>query len=389
MKNLTFKTKLLFIGVVPLIGLILFNLHFLGDKGGEFLLARNLKSLTEVQFSINNLIHKFKKERGASALYINSQGKEFGERLKAQREETNKRLEEFNKTIKDLKDSEIGEVLNPVLNLLKELDGFRRKIDALEIPGPESFRFYTELITNLFRVKPEIVKKAEHPELKELFTKLYLFSSAKELAGQERATGSGILAKGSISQEAYTRFIFLKGTQEDLLARYLILANSEEKSYYEEKMRAQREVVEEIEKIRTSIIERGVGASVSDLSAPRWFELTTKRIDTLREVERDLVSEIKKVLKKLYYGNLIFLIVGLGIMFLGGSLTLFLGRVMVRNILRDVGGEPKEVKEILKKMAKGDFTGRMEGGIKEVGSILFNASVLKGILGNLFSVLLP
>ena len=89
--NLKIKNKLIFMLIFPIAALLYFALSGVWDKSGQVAEMNNLKILSAIAVKASAVVHETQKERGASALFIGSGGKEFGSELSSQRADTDKR----------------------------------------------------------------------------------------------------------------------------------------------------------------------------------------------------------------------------------------------------------------------------------------------------------
>jgi len=129
--------------------------------------ANQLQSLSHFSSRISDLVHELQKERGMSALFIGSRGQQMGAELEAQRRDTDGQTAIVREALRSLALSEFSAELRQSvekgLSGLSELEAKRGDISGLKIVGPESFRFYTALITNLLAVPQESVKVSDSP----------------------------------------------------------------------------------------------------------------------------------------------------------------------------------------------------------------------------------
>ncbi|MFN9092554.1 MAG: nitrate- and nitrite sensing domain-containing protein, partial [Alphaproteobacteria bacterium] len=129
--------------------------------------ANQLQALSHFSSRISDLVHELQKERGMSALFIGSRGQQMGAELQAQRRDTDSQIAIVRDTLRGLSlaaySAELRQSVEKGLAGLSELEGKRADVTGLRIVGPESFRFYTSLITNLLAVPQESVKVSDSP----------------------------------------------------------------------------------------------------------------------------------------------------------------------------------------------------------------------------------
>ena len=87
-----------------------------------------------------------------------------------------------------------------------------------------------------------------------------------------------------------------------------------------------------------------------------WFKTITEKINLLKEVEDKLSKDLDQVALQLKAEASLGFWVNLLITLTVSIIALFLGFVIAREILGQLGGEPSEVKEIASRVAQGDLT---------------------------------
>ena len=155
--------------------------------------ANQLQALSHFSSRISDLVHELQKERGMSALFIGSRGQQMGTELQTQRRDTDGQIANVREALRGLTlahySAELRQSVEKGLAALTELEAKRGDVSGLRIVGPDSFRFYTALITNLLAVPQEAVKVSDSPAVTANLLAYFNFLAAKEGTGQERANG--------------------------------------------------------------------------------------------------------------------------------------------------------------------------------------------------------
>ncbi len=115
LNNLPVKAKLSAMLLFPILGLLIFaslqskSYYSLYNSMGK------LEEVTILSTKMSSLIHELQKERGMTAGYLGSGGKNFKDILPTQRESANIKREEFKKFLKTLDLQYYGEKFNNLL----------------------------------------------------------------------------------------------------------------------------------------------------------------------------------------------------------------------------------------------------------------------------------
>src|SRR5581483_8430849 len=134
-------------------------LVFVGLAGYELSLKWNTRAemaelgrLAQAAEAAGRLIHELQRERGVSAIFVASAGKEFRAELAAQRKQTEEArgvAERFLDGLRAQVTGELNESITLALSALATLEARRSAIDRLELSKADSFSFFTGTIADL------------------------------------------------------------------------------------------------------------------------------------------------------------------------------------------------------------------------------------------------
>ncbi len=388
LRRLSLKVKLLGVAIMPVLGLSVFTLLELYDS---FSTLNRLKTLDVVIRSFvhfEELITELQRERGLSSGFIGSRGARFYKELHSQREAVDKRIEELTKSLPDLQrylGSKLKEdIIYSLSSKLGTLKNTREKISNLQLDGKSAFDYFTDLIGNLIDVLQYYSKLFEQPELKDMVYKHFLLVSGKELAGQERGFLNMIISQGFFKEGEFAVYSGIVSKQKNMLNMFFNLADEDVKKFYMDKVSG--EAVSEVERIRDFVLKK---ASVEglDVDPSYWWRVATQRIDMIGEVEKHLLGLILNRAKDIRSRNLMGAIVMLAFVVVGISLTLIFGIIFSMSILRELGGEPFYVADIIRSLAKGDLRVDIKVSDRDNTSIVANLrnmnSSLRKLIGDI------
>ena len=332
------RTKLLGILLLPLAGLLYFSLVQVLSDFETWQSARLAETQTTLAAQSSLLIHNLQLERGMSAGFLSSKGAKFSTELPAQRRKTEVARKALTSTY-----PETETILGPLADL-------RSRIDALGLPGTQSFSFYTGAIQKFLDLVATLATEAKQAGTVRESTAYYSFLMIKEHAGQERATLNEVFTAGHFTDESYRRLITILSAQDEYQMTFELLATSDEVSFAKNTLAAPA----------TAKVDQMV-AEV--LAAPRtgpfagtaedWFATVTAKINLMKQVDDALSSRLIQNAKTLAANAQISLLSSLGAAAILFLVSLLLGYRLSRSIHRQLGCEPAEVALIAKNISLG------------------------------------
>ena len=331
--------------------------------------ANQLQALSHFSSRISDLVHEMQKERGMSALFIGSRGQQMGTELQTQRRATDGQIAIVRNTLNALSLSdysvELRQSVEKGLAGLAELEAKRGDISGLRIVGPDSFRFYTSLITNLLAVPQESVKVSDSPAVTANLLAYFNFLAAKERAGQERATGSGGFAAGQFTPAQYRTLLTILAEQAAYLSSFQSYATEAQRSAAQQTLSGP--VITEAERLRRIAVEAGSDKPLSGVNARDWFKATTDRIDLMKTVEDVLQHDLAALNQANAAEAWNILIFGSAFALVMLMAALIVGFVLARGITRPITG----MTEAMRALSRGDLSTAIPGRDKrdEIGTM--------------------
>lgn len=299
MQNLTIRQILTIMILVPALGAIISLSQTLPIALTQLRDARNVEEGLSIVKATGDLVHELQKERGSSGGLISASGDktEHRQRMEAIRTETNTALKTFNAAFEAAQGAGLitqrtRKIQTAHGALSAELSIVRERILADQMRVPEVVAFYTGLIDNLIDGVSAITSVSttdQLAELKDVFENLII---AKEYAGLQRATGNALLASARSDVLLRERFIAISA----LADRFMQSATASENAFVVEAMRkhlsadlakshrdAQIEIMRWMRDLRDT----------TELKTAQWWEITTKRIDAMKQVESAIIAELQ------------------------------------------------------------------------------------------------
>lgn len=271
----------------PLFGLAGFLMFKDIQRQSDYLdLAHATTVRTQEGALVGDVIHEMQKERGYSAGFIASKGKNFTAELAAQRESTLAAIDAMHNELVQLA-AGLPETLQQADEGLTQLNDMRGRVDGFDITVPEMAKFYTTTINALIELSRPHSTEDRNSHLQALLNARALVGSAKESAGLERAMGASGLG-GGFSLALHDRYVSLGGAQTALLmeAAGTLSDATWLASLYET---PEFQTVDETRRVIRTGYENG---DFGGLTPPQWFGISTNWINLLRERELAIVQQV-------------------------------------------------------------------------------------------------
>lgn len=277
-KNLT---TLIMLPALLLVLVVLFDSYLAARSASH---SQELAELIAVVQVSSDAVHEMQKERGMSAGYLGSAGKNFRAELPSQRNALDRTMEVLENKIAEEKLPEHAEELWQQFQQRKaDLSRVRAQVDDQAIPLSEVLAYYTQsiaLLNQLLTSEPQL-------QSNELIA-ASSFANAKERSGIERAVLSAALGKGAFDNVGFARFVSLVSQQDAFLQSAQDATNDVEfrEALFSLRGSSQQGAVDEYRKRAME--------TPFDLSdeASRWFAAATKRIDLLKATEQQFYDSI-------------------------------------------------------------------------------------------------
>jgi methyl-accepting chemotaxis protein len=276
--------------LIPVFAFLAMGSGIIWTRWGDYQSRGSLIEAAELAGLATALTHELQKERGSSALFINSKGTQFGVELNKQRDFTDIAIANFKKRLspEDINNPGLVKIISNINQNINILTDKRLAISSLQISASVSFDFYTGMV----RAAADVIGSMETLDIGKLNKRVVTLASfveGKERAGQERATGSGGFAAGRFEPPAYRRYISLAAAQEAYFQNFRASATPEFISALDA---VESSTLAPILAFRDIVHQAGAGAAVDPTVAPRWFEATTLRINELKKIEDALSADL-------------------------------------------------------------------------------------------------
>jgi methyl-accepting chemotaxis protein len=323
--------------LIPTLGLILALTVLLGEKWATLRVMTQLEDKALLVTQLNNLVHEYQRERGASAVFLGSRGTQLTTELPQQRERTDRQYHAFEQVSASSSAAPDGSAIRAKLGdaqtMLDNLAAERTAISALAISPTGSNSYFTETIAKLLAAANEIAKLVSDERVGAELLAYTRFSQAKELAGQERATAGPGFGAGRFDAATQRKLAGLVAQHQLLLQLALVYATPEERDFFAKTVVGK--AVDEVMRMRQIALTTPPGEPVKAEGA-NWFHATTDRIDLMKKVEDHFAIHLAGATKRAAAAarQIMLLATGAAVLILG--LTTFVGLVVARRLVRRI-----------------------------------------------------
>lgn len=247
--------------------------------------------------AISNLIHSLQAERGASSLYVASEGKRFSKNKKniiAESERLEARFRELLANQMQVQSSKKNKLLSLFawsLLGLEDLAILRKSIDSLKLTPIQCIHAYNRLISGLIALILDFADTIIDSRISNFLVSLYHLVQGKELAGQERAIGSIAFASGKLSSENQARITHLVENQDRLLEIFCEFA---EPAFVElwAKINSS-DATKALMDLRQTLLNTTPDDSLDNNMSEHWFDNCSSRLTDMWEMQCHLIHRIK------------------------------------------------------------------------------------------------
>jgi len=292
MPALSLNYKILLIAIVPLLLVAYFSVNNVLEKSKILEDVENLQELSQLSIRISAYVHEMQKERGATGVFMGSEGLEFASELAEQRALTNTKRDDLDEFLKNFKifnsDEEFQRTFDIAFDKYAQLDKHRSDVDDQTISDEEGIGFYTVHNALMLDVIHLISKTSSNAEIARIISAYVSYLEGKEQAGVERAVMSNTFAADVFATGIFDYFSSLVTAQDTYFDSFLWYASEEQISYFNQKLA--NPVVKEVQRMRDIAFERQNEESLGGVDAGFWFRSMTSKIDLMKNVE-DKISE--------------------------------------------------------------------------------------------------
>ena len=249
-----------------------------------------LAELNVLVHGISQLVHMLQCERGASNVWLCSQGKLYAPECKASRALVDENLAALNTILGKqslLPGSAVCERIGNALHTLDTLPALRDGVSQQTLTAPQAMEHYSRMLRHLLSIVPQLNDSIDDPQIAGRFVALYSLMQGKELAGQERALGAIGFTQGFFDDVTRQRLVDRIDGQQACFEIFLSHSSADVQTTFSMHCQPDRET----EQLRRVACTRQPAAD-NGLTALAWFALQTARLEHLRTLEETIIADL-------------------------------------------------------------------------------------------------
>jgi methyl-accepting chemotaxis protein len=296
LKNIRMAHAFTVVALVPLIVALVFAAQLIYQEKQHSDELGRLSQLVSLSVKMTDLVHEQQKERGATAVFIGSDGAKFQAELAAQRGLTDEKRTEFSDYLAGFEADAFGTAFkndfDGLLATLGKIESIRSSVDTLSIGAPEAIGFYTGLNAQNLSLISDMAGLSSDPQIVGSIVGYANFLQAKERAGIERAVGANAFASGRFTAKVMDKFKSLIAAQEVYQNVFQSYAQPAQQTVFDDVMSG--EAATEVQRMREVALAGGLTGALQGITGKEWFDTITEKINGLKRVETALSSDLLK-----------------------------------------------------------------------------------------------
>ena len=260
--------------------------------------VRHLARRAELVDVIGQLIQVLQRERGASSIFLASQGLRFADTRRTIIDEARPveaRVRDVFAVHLDPGEGATAATLSLMAWALLGLDALaalRTQIERQALSAHDSVAAFSHLIAGLIELVFHVADAAALPSISRLLVAFVHLVQAQEAAGQERAVGALLFASGQCSDVHQQRVVHLIDAQERSLSVFADFAEPGLRERWEQQQLSPD--VARLERLRRTLCTARAGAVLDSNLSDHWFDVCSHRIDQLCQLQTELVARLKE-----------------------------------------------------------------------------------------------
>jgi len=372
------RIRLLLIAAVPIVVMLILGVNGAWQKYSDYRTRVQAESLVNLVVALGETAHELQLERGMSSGFLNSKGSKFADNLEAQRKRSDTAISRLTENIRHVDPSKVGpryiKLLETVNEPLAELSRKRDQISHLSLESGESFRFFSETISQLLEISLRTGNQMPTAKLSRLSNAKQALLFLKERNGQERALMTGGFSAGSLTSVQFSAFNSLLNDQATYLRLVIGYASSEQEQLLRDKLA--EPIVKEVGAIEQMVKDKGADAELV-YSPEEWFAKITTKIELLRSIEESYTKDIQMEIRANMEADRDVLVTYASLLLVAFVLTLWICFAIVRNLIQTMGGEPEYAAQVARRIAKGDLSAAINLQPNDTTSLLASMKTMQ------------
>lgn len=339
--------------------------------------AGRIRGMVEFAAVVNSLVHAIQTERAMSTAVIGSRRGEFDQALKARQLETDLVRTRFVQALKELEVARLGEDLEMQAALARQvvdrIDVWRSVVEQRGIAAPMLIESYAAVVADLMRVVQEMLVLKNQPDLVRALSAYSRLMQAKEFAGMERALGVAGFGGGGFDRGTVKRMVELIDRQRLLLDEFRFLAGPSQSDWLDRGWAGVDTIA--LDEMRQGVVEAPSLGDIRNVALPQWLNVTTRRIDLLRDAEVRISSQLQQQARELESSAIRAAIGIASAMALALMASALVAAILGRDIIRPLQRITQAMRRLAERREVSDI--EEDGRADEIGDMVHALQVFK------------
>ncbi|WP_370315542.1 nitrate- and nitrite sensing domain-containing protein [Thalassolituus sp.] len=269
----------------------------LSAKRAEIAALKQLLISSSLVTKVTELIHELQRERGLSNTFLVSEGQRFALQREEEVAATEIAEQKFRQALAELdlnnvspSSARLFSSIAFVLHCLEELAPLRARIADQSVSPTENTQMYNRLIAGLLAVVFEAADISNDPDITRALVAMFNFSQGKEYAGQERAWGLIGFTTGTFTSATQDRLHTMQEAQARCFDIFIEFSQTIPQAQWRQLEIS--EATHELDRLRQMVQRYRKGDSLPTAISEVWYEVATRRIDGMQEIERELATAL-------------------------------------------------------------------------------------------------
>ena len=345
--------------LLPLVAMGYLAVIQIGDMWGSYRHMQQIVTVSDNIALVGDAVHALQVERGLSAGFLGSRGAGVKADLATARANSDAALGRLAAVAASPvvgADEGLSAQFRALEPALAGLGDNRAAIDGHVFTVAQSYAFYTGTVGRMVELARDLSMKGVESRIASRIIAYNQLMQAKEIAGQERATGNGFIGAERIDAAQLVDFAQMGGAQAALLKDFVALHDRDARAALEAGLDVP--ALEEIEATRSRIIAGGSGGSLLGLDGGSWSHATTQRIEAMKQLESRTLAQIAGLAEADAASALFSLRTIAALCIGGGLLMIAVSSFMAMTIVKPLN----RLVETMGALAAGDLAARDTGG---------------------------
>lgn len=269
----------------------------LRSKQLEIDAVRHLARRAELVDVVGQLIQGLQRERGASSIYLASQGQRFADMRRKIVDDVGPLEARLRAALAEHAEPAQGATAKGLALMawallgMDSLPALRTQVERQAMTAHDSVAAYSHLIAGLVELVFHVADAVGLPSVSRQLVALLHLVQAQEEAGQERAVGALLYASGRNDEAHQQRVLHLIDAQERSLRVFAEFAEPTLRARWEQQQLAPG--VAQLERLRRTLCAGRPGAALDSDLSDAWFGVCSERIDALGLLQVELVQRLR------------------------------------------------------------------------------------------------